>query len=129
MLAAFILGFWCIWMGEREPATLLEAFAFTVLAIIIDGFMNWKVPTPDSVWMVSWGMVMALAAVSFILIDRFGSNLVVRLAVALIAGGTYFYLEQNGCTIAAEWMDASAGRCLNGEAGPAVENIYQHKTL
>lgn len=129
MLAAFILGFWCIWMGEREPATLFEAMAFTILAIIIQGFMQWKVPTPDTVWMLSWGLVMALAATSFILIDRFGSNLGFRLAIALIAGGVYYWLETNGCNLSAEWLDASPARCLNGEAGPNVENIYQHKTL
>lgn len=129
MLAAFILGFWCIWMGDRQPAVLLEAFFFTLLAVIIKGFMDWSVPTPDGVWWTAWGLVMALAAVSFMLVDKFGGNLGARLAIAVAAGGIYFWLEQNGCRIAADWLGAEAGRCLSGEAGPAVESIYRHKTL
>jgi len=63
MLMAFVLGFWCLWMGEREPSVLLEGLFFAIIAIVGNGFMQWKVPDPDTVWALQWGLVWVWAAV------------------------------------------------------------------
>ena len=111
MLMAFVLGFWCLWMGEREPNVLLEGFFFTVVAIAANGFMQWQMPNADTVWALQWGLVWAWAALIMFVVDTFGSNLGIRLVVALVAGGGYFWLEQNGCGLAAGWLGAEA-KCV-----------------
>ena len=111
MLMAFILGFWCLWMGEREPNVLLEGFFFTVVAIAANGFMQWQMPNADTVWALQWGLVWAWAALMMFVVDRVGSNLGIRLVVAVVAGGGYFWLEQNGCGLAAGWLGAEA-KCV-----------------
>ena len=88
-------------MGEREPNVLLEGFFFTVVAIAANGFMQWQMPNADTVWALQWGLVWAWAALMMFVVDRFGSNLGIRLVVAAVAGGGYFWLEQNGCGLAA----------------------------
>ena len=69
MLMAFVLGFWCLWMGEREPSVLLEGLFFAIIAIVGNGFMQWKVPDPDTVWALQWGLVWVWAAVMMYLVD------------------------------------------------------------
>ncbi|EGY52135.1 hypothetical protein [Neisseria shayeganii] len=118
MLAAFVLGFWCIWLGDREPKVLFEGLFFAILAIVINGFMNWQIPNPDTVWMVHWGVVAAWAALMLFLSDTFGGNLGLRLVIALVAGGGYFWLEQNGCGMAAGWLGESAQQCISGTPAP-----------
>ena len=120
MLMAFVLGFWCLWMGEREPSVLLEGLFFAIIAIVGNGFMQWKVPDPDTVWALQWGLVWVWAAVMMYLVDTFGTNLGVRLAVAVVAGGGYFWLEQNGCSLAAGWLGAQA-ECVQKAAVTASQ--------
>ena len=108
MLMAFILGFWCLWMGEREPSVLLEGFFFTVIAIAAIGFMLWQMPITDTVWAFLWGLVWALSELMMFVVDTFGSNLGIRLVVAAVAGGGYVWLEQNGCGLAAGWLGTEA---------------------
>ncbi|WP_231881776.1 diacylglyceryl transferase [Eikenella sp. NML99-0057] len=108
MLMAFILGFWCLWMGEREPSVLLEGLFFAIIAIVANGFMQWQMPNTDTVWALQWSLVWAWASLMMFVVDTFGSNLGIRLVVALVAGGGYFWLEQNGCSLAAGWLGAQA---------------------
>ena len=105
---AFILGFWCLWMGEREPNVLLEGFFFTVVAIAANGFMQWQMPNADTVWALQWGLVWAWAALMMFVVD------------ALVAGGGYFWLEQNGCSLAAGWLGAQA-ECVQKAAVTASQ--------
>ena len=120
MLMAFILGFWCIWMGDREPNVPVEGFVFALVAIIANAFMTWKVPTPDSVWLLQWGIIWIWASLMMFLVDKFGENLGIRLVVALAAGGGYFWLEQNGCGLAAGWLGAQ-GHCVQEAAAKASD--------
>lgn len=114
MVAAFVLGFWCLWMGDREPKPLLEGLFFAFLAIVINGFMKWQVPNPDTIWLIHWGVVAAWAAIMLFMADTFGSNLAFRLIISLVAAGGYFWLDQNGCGLAAGWVGGSAEQCIMG---------------
>lgn len=105
---AFVLGFWCIWMGEREPNILIEGLFFAIIAIIANGFIQWQVPEPDKVWALHWGLVWFWASLMMFVVDKFGANLGARLVVAIVAGGGYFWLERNGCVLAADWLGAQA---------------------
>ena len=111
MLMAFILGFWCLWMGEREPSVLLEGLFFAIIAIVANGFMQWQMPNTDTVWALQWGLVWAWASLMMFVVDTFGSNLGIRLVVALVAGGGAEWLLL-GCRLVgcAGRMCATCGR-------------------
>lgn len=104
MFLAVILGFWCMWIGDREVRFLLEAFFFTLIAIVANGFMNWGLPEPTNEWMVQWGVIWAWAALMFFIVDKWGSNLAVKLFFGLVAGFGYFWLEKNGLAMAQGWL-------------------------
>ncbi|MBH5328928.1 diacylglyceryl transferase [Eikenella sp. S3360] len=118
MLMAFVLGFWCIWMGEREPSVALEGLFFTIMAIVANSFMHWTMPEPDTVWALQWGLVWAWAILMMFLVDKFGENGLIRLVIALAAGGGYFWLERNGCGLAAGWLGTEA-ECVKSVANAA----------
>lgn len=95
MLIAFVLGFWCIWSANRDVNSLWEALVFTILSVIIRGFMDWTVPELDNVVMVAWGLLFVYVVCVLEAVDRFSRTMAINMVVAVVGAVGWFFLARH----------------------------------
>lgn len=110
MLAAFVIGFWCIWSANRDINSLMESLGLTLIAIIARSLMEWSgMPQIDSVFLASWGILFVFNVVLLEVIDRYASSMGINMTLAVAGSVGWFFLAQyifseKGAAMVAGWV-------------------------
>lgn len=110
MLAAFVIGFWCIWSANRDVNSLMESLGLTLIAIIARSLMEWSgMPQIDSVFLASWGILFVFNVVLLEVIDRYASSMGINMTLAVAGSVGWFFLAQyifseKGAAMVAGWV-------------------------
>lgn len=95
LLAAFVLGFWCIWSANRDINSLMESLGITIVAIIAKALMEWSgVPNFTPTLLATWGILFVFKVVVLEILDRYSSSMGVNMAIAVASAAGWFFLAQ-----------------------------------
>ncbi|MCP2040558.1 hypothetical protein L1281_001141 [Neisseria sp. HSC-16F19] len=104
MIGALLLGLWLFVTANREKQAFWESFTFTFIVMIIHYLMTWEVPEVNLVWLVSWLIRWAFVFAAMWLADAIANSMLGVVAVAVLAGAGFFFLDAEALRLATDWV-------------------------
>lgn len=95
MIEAFVLGFWAVWLAERQISAASEGLVFIILVNIMRSFQSLQLPDLGVYWALEMSVLWLAAVLVFYAVDRH-SDTFVRTLLSTLAGCLFYYVVGMG---------------------------------
>lgn len=95
MMEAFVLGFWAVWLADRQISVVSEGLAFVILVNIMRAFQALELPVLGGFWAVEMAVLWLAAVLVFYAAGRC-SETFIRTLMSASAGCLFYYFVSAG---------------------------------